>query len=137
MISHICMYLDNGECLLNISFRCLTSKGWSDSFGDLLIVTKLAKALRPAPKPLYKQPSLCILCINLSTFSLLVIQGLSFCESVWHFHSLSTESHIDLADVRMFGYRSCGCSDVRISILRMFGCSDIDLSSSSSSNLYL
>ena len=67
------MYLGNGGCLLNIPFRYLTSRGWSDSFANPLIVTTLAKALRASHKQLYKQPSLYIPCKNLSTLSILVI----------------------------------------------------------------
>ena len=67
------MYLGNGGCLLNIPFRYLTSRGWSESFTNPLIVTTLAKALRAAHKPLYKQPSLYVPCKNLRTLSILVI----------------------------------------------------------------
>ena len=51
------MYLGNGRCVL---FRNLTSRGWSKSFANSLIVTTLAKTFRAANKPLYKQPSLYI-----------------------------------------------------------------------------
>ena len=72
LMPHKCMYLGNGGCLLNIPFRYLTSKGWSDSFANILMITVLAKALRAALKPLHK-PSLYIPCKNLSTLSILVI----------------------------------------------------------------
>ena len=75
------MYLCNGECLLNISFRYLTSRVWSDSFANPLMVITLTKALRAADKLLYKQPSLYIPYKNLSTLSILVIQGFSFRDS--------------------------------------------------------
>ena len=63
---HICLYLGNDGCLLNVHFRYLTSTGWSDSFASALIVITMAKSLRAAHKSLYKQPSLCVSCKNLN-----------------------------------------------------------------------
>ena len=63
---HICLYLGNDGCLLNVHFTYLTSTGWSDSFTSALIVITVAKALRAAHKALYKQPSLRISCKNLN-----------------------------------------------------------------------
>ena len=75
------MYVGNGGCLLNIPFRYLTSRGLSERFANPLIVTRLTKALLVAHKPLYKQPSLYRPCKNLSTLSILVMQGFSFRDS--------------------------------------------------------
>ena len=68
-MSHICVYLGKGGCLLKIPFRYLEIIGWSESFENPLMHTTLDRALLAPHSPLYRQPLVYIACKNESKLS--------------------------------------------------------------------
>ena len=94
-MSHICVYLGKGGCLLKIPFRYLEIIGWSESFENPLMHTTLDRALLAPHSPLYRQPLVYTPCKNDSTLSTDVSMGSSFLDSACSFHFLRIASYFD------------------------------------------
>ena len=94
-MSHICLYLGKGGCLLKIPFRYLEIIGWSESFENPLMHTTLDRALLAPHSPLYRQPLVYIPCKNESTLSTDVSMGSSFLDNACCFHFLGIASYFD------------------------------------------
>ena len=94
-MSHICVYLRKGGCLLKIPFRYLEIIGSSNSFEDPLIHTTLDRAPLAPHSPLYRQPLVYIPCKNESTLSTDVSIGSSFLDNAHCFHFLRIASYFD------------------------------------------
>ena len=94
-MSHICVYLGKGGCLLKIPFRYLEIIGWSESFENPLMHTILDTALLAPYSPLYRPPLVYIPCKNDSTLSTDVSIGSLFLDNAYCFHFLRIASYLD------------------------------------------
>ena len=94
-MSHICVALDNGGCLLKIPFRYLEIIGCSESFENPLMHTTLDTAPLAPYSPLYRQPLVYMPCTNDSTLSTDVSMGSLFLDNAYCFHFLRIASYLD------------------------------------------
>ena len=94
-MSHICLYLGKGGCLLKIPFRYLEIIGWSESFGNPLIHRTRDRALLAPYSPLYRQPLVYIPYKKESALSTDVSMGSLFLDNACCFQFLRIASFFD------------------------------------------